>query len=54
MPELTYESVAHFAQSWGLLYFFLIFIAVVVLVMRPSRKAAYDEAARIPFSEDDR
>ena len=36
----TYEAVAQFAQSWGLLYFFLVFVAVVVFVMRPSASAA--------------
>lgn len=48
----TYTAVAEFAQSWGLLYFFIAFIAVVVLVMRPSRKRVYDQAARLPLSED--
>ncbi len=48
----TYAAVAHFAQTWGLVYFFVVFAAVVVLVMRPSRKKRYDEAARMPLSED--
>jgi cytochrome c oxidase cbb3-type subunit 4 len=49
----TYEAAAHFAQSWGLLYFFLIFVAVVIFVMRPSVKARYEDAARLPIREDD-
>jgi cytochrome c oxidase cbb3-type subunit 4 len=52
MSETTYETVAHFAQSWGLLYFFLVFVAVVFFVMRPSRKQRYEEDARLPFRED--
>jgi len=48
----TYRAVAEFAQSWGLLYFFAVFVAVVVLVMRPSQKRRYDKAARLPLSED--
>jgi cytochrome c oxidase cbb3-type subunit 4 len=52
MSGTTYESLAHFAQSWGLLYFFLVFVAVVVFVMRPSQKRRYEEAARLPLRED--
>jgi cytochrome c oxidase cbb3-type subunit 4 len=48
----TYNAVAHFAQSWGLIYFFIVFCAVVVFVMRPSRKKHYEEAARMPLRED--
>jgi cytochrome c oxidase cbb3-type subunit 4 len=48
----AYENVAHFAQSWGLLYFFLVFVAVVVFVMRPSSKKRYEDISRLPLSED--
>ncbi len=54
MSELTdtYYMLAHFAQSWGLIYFFLVFVVVVVLVMRPSQKRRYEDAARLPLRED--
>jgi cytochrome c oxidase cbb3-type subunit 4 len=48
----TYEAVAQFAQSWGLVYFFLAFVGIVAFVMRPSGKRRYDEAARLPLRED--
>jgi len=48
----TYRAVAEFAQSWGLLYFFAVFVVVVLLVMRPSQKRRYDQAARLPLNED--
>ena len=48
----TYAAVAHFAQSWGLIYFFVVFCAVVVFVMWPSRKKQYEDAARMPLRED--
>ena len=51
MPD-TYRAVAEFAQSWGLLYFFAVFVVVVLLVMRPSQKRRYDQAARLPLNED--
>jgi cytochrome c oxidase cbb3-type subunit 4 len=48
----TYNAVAHFAQSWGLIYFFVVFCAIVVFVMRPSGKKQYEEAAKMPLRED--
>lgn len=51
MPE-TYAAVAHFAQSWGLLYFFIAFCVIVAWVMWPGRKRGYDEASKIPLRED--
>jgi cytochrome c oxidase cbb3-type subunit 4 len=50
----TYTAVAKFAQSWGLLYFFIAFVAVVVWVMWPSRKRQYEDASKITFREDNR
>jgi cytochrome c oxidase cbb3-type subunit IV len=50
----TYTAVAKFAQSWGLLYFFIAFVIVVIWVMWPSRKRRYDDASKIPFREDQR
>ena len=48
----TYTALARFAQSWGLIYFFIVFCAVVIFVMWPSRKKQYEEAARMPLRED--
>ncbi len=48
----TYNALAHFAQSWGLIYFFVVFVAVVVFVMWPSRRRRYEEASKIPLQED--
>lgn len=50
----TYNAVAEFAQSWGLLYFFIAFVAIVIWVMWPSRKRKYEDASKIPFREDQR
>jgi cytochrome c oxidase cbb3-type subunit 4 len=50
----TYTAVAEFAQSWGLLYFFIAFVAIVIWVMWPSRKRKYEDASKIPFREDQR
>ncbi len=48
----TYQAAAEFAQTWGLVYFVVIFAAVLVYALRPSRKAQFDHAARIPLRED--
>ena len=48
----TYKAVAEFAQTWGLVYFVVIFAAVLVYALWPSRKAQFDDAARIPLRED--
>lgn len=48
----TYLMLANFAQTWGLIYFVGVFLAVVVFVMSPSRKAKYEEAAKTPLRED--
>ncbi len=51
MPA-TYKFLAEFAQTWGLVYFVAIFLAVLVYALWPSRQAQFDEAARIPLRED--
>ncbi len=48
----TYRALAEFAQTWGLAYFVVIFVAVLLYALWPSRKAQFDEAARIPLRED--
>jgi len=48
----TYESVAAFAQTWGLLYFVALFAAVLIYALWPSNKKRFDEAASIPLRED--
>ena len=51
MPA-TYKMLAEFAQTWGLLYFFGMFLVVLVYALWPSRQSKFDEAARIPLRED--
>ena len=48
----TYKTVAEFAQTWGLVYFVVIFVLVLLYALWPSRKKQFDEAARIPLRED--
>jgi len=48
----TYKQVAEFAQTWGLLYFVLIFLGVVAYALWPSNKKKFDDASKIPLRED--
>ena len=48
----TYKAAAEFAQTWGLVYFVVIFLGVLLYALWPSRKKQFDEAARIPLRED--
>ncbi|ESR26438.1 cbb3-type cytochrome c oxidase subunit 3 [Lutibaculum baratangense] len=47
-----YESMAQFAQTFGLVYFFLIFAAAVVYALWPSNRKRFDAAAEIPLREE--
>ncbi len=48
---MTYETVATFAQTWGLVYFALIFALVLVYALWPGNQKQFDEAARIPLED---
>ena len=48
----NYAFFAHLAQTWGLVYFVMIFVAVLVYALWPSRQKQFDEAARVPLRED--
>lgn len=49
----TYEALRHFADSWGLLALFLFFVGVVVWAFRPGSRALHDDAAQVPFRNDE-
>jgi len=48
----TYQFFAEFAQTWGLVYFFVLFLAVLIYALWPSRQKQFDETARVPLRED--
>lgn len=53
MSELTYETVARFAQQGGLLYFAAIFIAGCVYALWPSHKGTFQRMAELPLMNDE-
>ena len=51
MQTALYDTLRHFADSWGLVYMMAIFLAVVFFIIRPSAKANATAAARIPLDD---
>ena len=49
---MTYQTLAAFAQTGGLLYFVGIFLAVVTYAFWPRNRIRFDAAAQMPLSED--
>jgi cytochrome c oxidase cbb3-type subunit 4 len=52
MGTAIYDSMRHFADSWGLLYMVGIFLAVLVRICLPGAKQHAIEAAHIPLVDD--
>jgi cytochrome c oxidase cbb3-type subunit 4 len=51
--DFSYEQILAFSQSWGSLYFMILFLAVCVYALWPSNKATFDKAARVPLQDDE-
>ena len=49
---MTYESISHFSQTWGLVYLVAMFVVVVIYACRPGNRKKFEDAAQIPFKED--
>ncbi|MFN3959532.1 MAG: cbb3-type cytochrome oxidase subunit 3 [Parvularculaceae bacterium] len=48
-----YETLARFAQTWGLVIFVVAFALVLLYALNPRNKAKFDEAKNIPLKEED-
>ncbi len=48
----TYETLAQFAESGGMIYCFALFLGVLVYALWPANREAFNEAARMPLRED--
>lgn len=49
---MDYNSMRHFADSWGLLFLLIFFIGVIFFTFRPGSRKSADEASKIPLKED--
>lgn len=50
----TYSFMRQFADSWGMLFLFGVFIFVVLWAFRPGSRKVHDDIANIPFRNDDK
>ena len=49
---MDYHTLAHFAQTWGMIYMVVLFVGALIYALRPSAKKTFDDAAQIPLKED--
>ncbi len=52
MMDIQYHHVSHFAQTWGMVLFVVIFVGVLVYALWPKNRAKFERAARAPLEED--
>ena len=52
MPNAEYDALRQFADSWGLLYMFGIFIVVAAMLFLPGAARRARNAAEIPLRDD--
>lgn len=50
----TYSLTREFADSWGMLALFLVFIGVVIWAFRPGSNKVHKDTANIPFRHEDK
>ncbi len=50
---MSYETLRHFADSWGLVLMFALFAVLVGWPFRKGAKARNEEAANLIFKDDD-
>ena len=50
---MTYDAFRHFADTYGLIYLFVLFAGIVVYALWPSNRKKFRDAASIPLREDD-
>ncbi|PHS23747.1 MAG: CcoQ/FixQ family Cbb3-type cytochrome c oxidase assembly chaperone [Robiginitomaculum sp.] len=48
---MDYDDVAKFAQTWGLVYFAVLFALVLLYALWPGNQKNFDEAANIPLND---
>ena len=49
---MSYEALRHFADSWGLMFMAILWIAFTVWTFRPGAKGHHHDAANMIFGED--
>jgi cytochrome c oxidase cbb3-type subunit 4 len=52
-PHSTYETLRHFADSWGLAAMVVVFLVLVLWPFRPGAREDNEAAANMIFKGDD-
>ncbi len=50
---MSYAAAAQFAQTWGLVFLILLFVAAVVYALWPGNRRKFERAARLPLEDAD-
>ena len=50
---MNYETLSSFAQTWGLLYFVILFLGACVYALWPSNGSKFKEAAALPLKDEE-
>jgi len=53
MERWAYEDVLAFAQSWGAVYFSLMFAVAFIYAWWPKNRPRFEQAAQIPLKDED-
>ena len=50
---MTYERITELSAFWGMIFFIILFFAVLTYAFWPTSKRHFDDAAQIPFKENE-
>lgn len=50
---MTYNTLRHLADSWGLIFMVIVFIGLCVWPFRPGARERNESAANLIFKDDD-
>ena len=53
MEAWTFDQVLEFAQSWGAVYFTLMFAVVLIYAFWPKNQPAFQRAKSIPLDDEE-
>lgn len=50
---MSYEQVAHLAQTWGLVLLAALFLVALIYALWPANREKFKRAARAPLDDED-
>ena len=49
---MTHQEVANFAETWGMLFLFSMFVIAVIYALWPNNNETFSEAAHRPLDDE--